>query len=69
MEVRDNGKGISDEALKNPATMGLLGMRERALAAGGEVRITRRRAGGTSVQVSLPLPERAKAHDATQSDA
>ena len=55
MEVRDNGKGISDEALESPATMGLLGMRERALAAGGEVRITRRRAGGTSVQVSLPL--------------
>ena len=55
MEVRDNGKGISDEALKNPATMGLLGMRERALAAGGEVRIIRRPAGGTSVQVSLPL--------------
>jgi signal transduction histidine kinase len=57
MEVRDNGKGISDEALKNPATMGLLGMKERALAAGGEVRISRRPAGGTSVQVSLPLVE------------
>jgi PAS domain S-box-containing protein len=69
MEVRDNGKGISDEALKNPATMGLLGMRERALAAGGEVRIVRRRAGGTSVQVSLPLPEGVKAQDAIQSDA
>ena len=69
MEVRDNGKGISDEALKDPATMGLLGMRERALAAGGEVRITRRPAGGTSVQVSLPLPEAAKAYDAPRSDA
>ena len=69
MEVRDNGKGISDEALKDPATMGLLGMRERALAAGGEVRITRRPAGGTSVQVSLPLPEGVKAYDATRSDA
>ena len=69
MEVRDNGKGISDEALKNPAAMGLLGMRERALAAGGEVRITRRPAGGTSVQVSLPLAEGAKAHDGTRSDA
>ena len=60
MEVRDNGKGISDETLKNPATMGLLGMRERALAAGGEVRITRRPTGGTSVQVSLPLVEGVK---------
>ena len=69
LEVRDNGKGISDEALKNPATMGLLGMRERALAAGGEVRIARRPAGGTSVQVSLPLPEGVKADDSAESDA
>jgi PAS domain S-box-containing protein len=68
MEVRDNGKGISDEALKNSAMMGLLGMRERALAAGGEVRISRRPAGGTSVQVSLPLADGAKA-DAPQNDA
>jgi signal transduction histidine kinase len=72
MEVRDNGKGISDEALKNPATMGLLGMRERALAAGGEVRIIRRPAGGTSVQVSLPLPplvECVKTEDLEKRDA
>jgi signal transduction histidine kinase len=60
MEVRDNGKGISDDALQNPATMGLLGMRERAIAAGGEVRITRRRSGGTCVQVTLPIPDAAK---------
>jgi signal transduction histidine kinase len=57
MEVRDNGKGISDDVLRNPATMGLLGMKERALAAGGEVRISRRPTGGTSVQVTLPLPD------------
>jgi len=69
MEVRDNGKGVSDDTLKNPSTMGLLGMKERALAAGGEVRITRRRAGGTSVQVILPLPDIPKTHDAAQTDA
>jgi signal transduction histidine kinase len=57
MEVRDNGKGIRDEVLRNPATMGLLGMKERALAAGGDVRISRRPTGGTSVQVTLPLPD------------
>lgn len=54
MEIRDNGRGISDEALANPATLGLLGMRERALAAGGDVRITRLAAGGTAVIVNLP---------------
>ena len=57
MEVRDNGKGIPDEALSRPGTMGLLGMRERALAAGGELRISRRPSGGTSVIVTLPIGE------------
>jgi signal transduction histidine kinase len=55
MDVRDNGRGISDEAIANPQTMGLLGMRERALSVGGEVRVTRLRSGGTSVLVDLPL--------------
>lgn len=57
MEVRDNGKGIPDEALSRPGTMGLLGMRERALAAGGELRVSRRPSGGTSVFVTLPIGE------------
>ena len=55
MEVRDNGKGIPQHVLSSPGSMGLLGMRERALAAGGELRISRRPAGGTSVVVTLPL--------------
>ena len=54
MEVRDNGRGISDEQVNNPRTMGLLGMRERALALGGEVRITGARGRGTRVLVILP---------------
>ena len=40
MEIRDNGRGITEEQVNNPRTMGLLAMRERALALGGEVRIT-----------------------------
>ena len=54
MEVRDNGRGITDEQINNPRTMGLLGMRERALALGGEVRITRGRRNGTRLLVILP---------------
>ena len=54
MEVRDNGSGITDEQINNPRTMGLLGMRERALALGGEVRITRGRRNGTRLLVILP---------------
>jgi signal transduction histidine kinase len=54
MEIRDNGRGITDEQINNPRTMGLLGMRERALALGGEVRITGTRGKGTRVLVILP---------------
>jgi PAS domain S-box-containing protein len=54
MEVRDNGRGITDAQLHNARTMGLLGMRERALALGGEVQITRGRRSGTRVLVILP---------------
>jgi PAS domain S-box-containing protein len=54
MEVRDNGRGISDAQINDPRAMGLLGMRERALALGGEVRVTRGRRNGTRLIVSLP---------------
>jgi PAS domain S-box-containing protein len=69
LEVRDNGRGIGDDAIANRSTLGLLGMRERAIACGGEVRITRLSTGGTSVVASLPLdtapsPARASTPDA-----
>jgi two-component system sensor histidine kinase UhpB len=54
MEVRDNGRGISDAQINDPRAMGLLGMRERALALGGDVRVTRGRRNGTRLIVSLP---------------
>jgi PAS domain S-box-containing protein len=57
MEVRDNGRGITEEQVNNPRTMGLLAMRERALALGGEVRITGARGRGTRVLVMLPDAE------------
>jgi len=45
---------ITDAQVHNARTMGLLGMRERALALGGEVRISRGRRSGTRVLVILP---------------
>jgi PAS domain S-box-containing protein len=54
MEIRDNGRGITDAEINNARTMGLLGMRERARALGGEVRISRGRRSGTRVLVMLP---------------
>jgi glucose-6-phosphate-specific signal transduction histidine kinase len=42
--------------------MGLLGMRERALALGGEVRITGARGRGTRILVILPDSDSAAAY-------
>jgi signal transduction histidine kinase len=55
LAIRDNGRGIAQEQIDNPRTMGLLGMRERALAVGGDVRIARGKRGGTTVTLILPL--------------
>ena len=56
MSVRDNGRGIASEQIENPRTMGLLGMRERALAVGGDVQITSGGGRGTVVMATMPLP-------------
>ncbi|MGE3403990.1 MAG: ATP-binding protein [Vicinamibacterales bacterium] len=53
--VRDNGRGLPPEAMRDTHSIGLLGMRERARAVGGNVRITGRRGGGTRVLLHLPL--------------
>jgi two-component system, NarL family, sensor histidine kinase UhpB len=57
LEVRDNGRGIAADALASPQSLGLLGMRERALLAGGEVQIQGAAGGGTTVLVTIPLQE------------
>ena len=58
MEIRDNGRGITEAQINGAATMGLLGMRERALAIGGEVRISRAARSGTRLLVVVPNGER-----------
>ncbi len=57
MDVRDNGRGITQEDINNTTSMGILGMRERAMLLGGMFRIGRSYHGkGTAVRVSIPLP-------------
>jgi len=57
LEVRDNGKGVTEEQLSQARSLGLLGMRERALAWGGEVTIRNGIVGkGTVVTTSIPVP-------------
>ena len=39
LEVRDNGRGITESEISDPMSLGLSGMRERALLLGGELKI------------------------------
>lgn len=55
LQVRDNGRGITDDELHSPKSIGLLGMRERARLRAGEVHFQGRPGKGTTVTVRLPL--------------
>lgn len=54
LEVRDNGRGISAEAVADPQSVGLMGMRERVLPWGGDIQIHGVQGKGTVVTVQLP---------------
>jgi len=53
--VADNGKGLSPEALRNPKSLGLLGMKERAAMLHGNVRIEAAPGHGTTVRLEIPI--------------
>ncbi len=55
LEVRDNGRGVTESELSDPHSLGLVGMRERALLLGGETILTGTPQGGTTVKVRIPL--------------
>jgi signal transduction histidine kinase len=55
LQVKDNGTGISESKLSDSKSLGLLGMRERALLLGGEFSIRRNDGEGTIVIVRMPL--------------
>jgi signal transduction histidine kinase len=55
LEVRDDGKGISSEALSNTTSLGLLGMRERARRLSGSLLISGEPGKGTLVAVEVPI--------------
>ena len=55
LRIRDNGKGIDKKQLSDPKAFGLIGMRERAMSKGGDVKISGTPGGGTTIIVSIPL--------------
>jgi signal transduction histidine kinase len=64
--IVDDGTGISEREMSDGRSLGLIGMRERAALLGGTLDIQKRRAGGTSVALDVPLGERrrhSRGHD------
>ena len=57
LRVADDGQGLDPKRLSDPLSLGLLGMRERALLLGGRVDFAARRGGGTVVTVRIPTGE------------
>ena len=54
LQVTDDGQGIDPKHLSDPHSLGLTGIRERALLLGGHVDFTPRRGGGTVVTIHIP---------------
>lgn len=55
VEVRDNGRGLSAEVERDGGRFGLIGMRERVQALGGEFRLESKPGKGLSVTAVLPV--------------
>ncbi|MBF0380941.1 MAG: AAA family ATPase [Magnetococcales bacterium] len=54
LQISDNGIGFPLYAIKNGNTLGVQGMRERAILLGGSVDISLRNGGGTIVTLTIP---------------
>ncbi len=57
LEVRDNGRGVELEQVSAPTSLGILGMRERALLLGGVFTISGTPGQGTMVSARIPVEE------------
>jgi signal transduction histidine kinase len=57
LTVEDNGKGIREEDVSSPKSLGLLGMQERALKHGGKVVVSGSPGRGTVVTVATSLSD------------
>jgi signal transduction histidine kinase len=54
LRVEDNGRGIDQKLLENPRSLGLMGLRERALALGGTIEFEGVEGQGTKARVTIP---------------
>jgi two-component system sensor histidine kinase UhpB len=58
LKIKDNGKGISEEKISDPKSLGLVGIQERVFFLGGDIEIKGTQGKGTTLTVSIPLPKR-----------
>jgi signal transduction histidine kinase len=56
LQIRDNGRGITEAQINDPQSYGLLGMRERLHPWNGRVAFEGQPGAGTVVTVQLPMP-------------
>ncbi len=54
LEIQDNGKGITQEQIKDFKSLGIHGMKERAMVFGGEVYLEGNPGKGTIVKIEIP---------------
>lgn len=57
LQIYDNGRGITQKEINDRVSLGLLGLRERAIQFGGETTIQGNPGKGTSVIVRIPLSD------------
>ena len=62
MRIKDNGVGISNGFNSKKPSLGILGMKERALSLGGFLNVEKIPNGGTEVTVNIPITKHLK-HD------
>lgn len=55
LTVQDNGQGFNEKEVKHKGTLGLIGMRERALMVGAELNINSKKGTGTIIQLKIPI--------------
>jgi len=56
LQIRDNGLGMPEDALRKPTSHGIRGMRERARQHGGDVSVASAPGEGTTLVVTIPKP-------------
>jgi signal transduction histidine kinase len=59
LQIHDNGVGMDEAELAKPTSHGIRGMRERARQLGGDISVSSKPGGGTTLVISVPRSEHA----------